>query len=122
MLFPAHLGRKPDPAGLLGRSDKSKLDRISGGGNLSPVELIDQDLNSLTTVSGYYHQNSSAMATPERNYPVQLAGGITVLAVNTKTYQYFTVYKGAPSGQGGDTYVRARDAGGWGSWRKFAFA
>ena len=69
------------------------------------------DLNSYTT-DGYYHQNSNANASSGSNYPVALAGMLTVQADGAMVYQKYHVYNGT------GTYQRTYYNGTWYGWEK----
>ena len=78
----------------------------------SPILLgINDDLNNLTSIGEYINNTSSN--TPENNYPVNTAGGLSVKKITSLTvYQsfYSFVFK--------SNYTRSFDGSSWSPWQK----
>ena len=76
-------------------------------------ELGTTDLNTLLgdTFSGYYKQSSNSNTSLARNYPVLLAGYLTVRAFGGNTYQEYTTYNY------GFCYNRAATNSVYGPWK-----
>lgn len=70
------------------------------------------DLN-LYTSDGYYHQNANAFAAAGTNYPVALAGMLSVQSDGAMVYQTYQVYDSNT-----DTYRRGYYNGTWYSWKR----
>ena len=99
-------------------ADGTKLDGIEAGATADQVGLVkgaaigaSANLNTYTT-DGYFHQNSNASAAAGTNYPVALAGMLSVQADGSMVYQKYQTY----SGDG--TWQRTKYVNTWYAWDK----
>lgn len=91
------------PTGATGAQGPTGTAAVAIGGNV--------DLNTYTT-NGYFHQNSNANATSGSNYPVALAGMLSVQAKSNMVYQHYQTYNG------GGSYQRTKYNSTWYAWDK----
>lgn len=78
--------------------------------------LYDHNLNDMV-YTGVFAQKTSAVSTPENNYPVHEAGMLEVVRFsNDWVYQRYTSYNGH------DIYIRRRYGNTWSSWYMFTSA
>ena len=99
-------------------SDGTKLDGIEAGATADQVGLVKgadisagADLNTYTT-NGYFHQNGNTNAQSGTNYPVALAGMLSVQADGSMVYQKYQAYDGT------GTYQRTKYNNTWFAWDK----
>ncbi|MGL6228697.1 MAG: pyocin knob domain-containing protein [Culicoidibacterales bacterium] len=87
---------------------------INDNQHLDKAQPLEQNnLNDLNTIAytGYYIQTGDVNATPERNYPIQLSGFLTIKCISA---QYVTqIYE---TFEGGYRFTRMFTAGAWSSW------
>jgi hypothetical protein len=69
------------------------------------------DLNDII-IDGYYNQNNNSDAISGNNYPVDLAGTLSVKADGSIIYQTYQTYNSS------GTYYRSKYNGTWYTWRK----
>ena len=97
-------------------ADGTKLDGIAVGATADQVGLIKGasiggyiDLDDYIT-DGYFHQYMSANAGTGTNYPVALAGMLSVQASGIMVYQKYQTYNG------GGSYQRTKYSSTWYAW------
>ena len=78
---------------------------------LGDLKTINLDTLNSDDKCGVYYQTANANATPERNYPVKLAGTLEVFIAAGMTQRY-TVYSTH------DVYIRNNYGGKWDAWTK----
>lgn len=78
---------------------------------LGDLKTINLDTLNSNDKCGVYYQTANANATPERNYPVKLAGTLEVFIAAGMTQRY-TVYSTH------DVYIRNNYGGKWDVWTK----
>lgn len=85
-------------------------------GTVKPVSLGIDHLDTVTTPGPVYAQNTNSRATPERAYPVDLAGALEVLPFSpTSDDQIFQRYTAYQSLQ---VFLRYRYGGVWSEWKE----
>ena len=99
-------------------TDGTKLDGIEAGAKADQVGLVKgtdipsgANLNTYTT-DGYFHQNGNSNAGSGSNYPVALAGMLSVQADGSMVYQKYQTYNGTGA------YQRTYYNGSWFAWDK----
>ena len=99
-------------------ADNAKLVGIEAGAKADQVGLVkgadiggSVDLNTYTT-DGYFHQNGNTNATSGTNYPVALAGMLSVQADGGMVYQKYQTYNGD------GTWQRTKYGTTWFAWDK----
>lgn len=78
---------------------------------LGDLKTINLDTLNSNDKCGVYYQTANANATPERNYPIKLAGTLEVFIAAGMTQRY-TVYSTH------DVYIRNNYGGKWDAWTK----